>query len=83
MTNPTQKTQFSEFELNLRREVDIALTDKGHPPAVQYVMKALIKVEKRLAALETLSGGHPEIHTGNMDRIVTRDKRKVEGKHDR
>jgi len=77
----TDKTQFSEFELDLRRAVDIALTDKGHPPAVHYVMKALIKVEKRLAALEKLSGDHPEIHTDNMDRIVTRDKRKYEIGH--
>ncbi len=45
-------SQFSEFELDLRRSVAIAITDKGQPSAVELVMEALIKIEKRLSAIE-------------------------------
>ncbi len=42
----------TEFELDLRRAVAIAVHDKGQPSAVELVMEALIKIEKRLAELE-------------------------------
>ncbi len=45
-------SQFSEFELDLRHDVAIAIKDKGQPSAVELVMEALIKIEKRLAEVE-------------------------------
>ncbi len=45
-------SQFSEFELDLRRAVEIAIADKTSPSAVEIVMRALIEIEKRLAELE-------------------------------
>ncbi len=42
----------TEFELDLRRSVAIAITDKGQPSAVELVMEALIKIEKRITELE-------------------------------
>ncbi len=45
-------SQFSEFELDLRRDIAIAVHDKGSPSAAEIVMEALIKIEKRLAEIE-------------------------------
>ncbi len=45
-------SQFTEFELDLRRAVAIAITDKGQPSAVELVMEALIKIEKRITEVE-------------------------------
>ncbi len=45
-------SQFSEFELDLRRAVEIAIADKTSPSAVEIVMRAVIKIEKRLAEVE-------------------------------
>ncbi len=42
----------TEFELDLRRDVAIAVHDKGSPSAAEIVMEAVIKIEKRLIKLE-------------------------------
>jgi len=52
MTNPTQKTQFSEFELDLKRAVAIAIRDKTSPSGVELIMDAVIKLERRIVELE-------------------------------
>ncbi len=45
-------SQFTEFELDLRRAVEIAIADKTSPTAVEIIMRAVIEIEKRLAAIE-------------------------------
>ncbi len=45
-------SDLNEFELELRRDIFLAIKDDLTPSAVELVMQAVIKIEKRLAELE-------------------------------